>query len=154
MINNAINRRYFFICLSFLFGDIFCSPCSDKGIPFLFAESISFILLDVLDSKKLTKNVLDTLRSHQACEAFQERQLEQRCPKMNRRRYWKMDQKCCELETPNYHASPSMYGLWRRAIEILRKGFARAHSGRGSRSEIKIRLCSKVPSTDGGSTEY
>jgi hypothetical protein len=55
MINNAINKRYFFICLPLLPGDIFCSPYPDKGIPFLSAESISFILLDALDPKKLTK---------------------------------------------------------------------------------------------------
>jgi hypothetical protein len=54
MINNAISKRYFFIYLPLLLGDIFCSPYPDKGIPFLSAESISFILLDVLDSRKLT----------------------------------------------------------------------------------------------------
>jgi hypothetical protein len=55
VINNAITKRYFFICLPLLFGDAFSLPYSDKRVTFLSAESISFILLDALNPKKLTK---------------------------------------------------------------------------------------------------
>jgi hypothetical protein len=51
---SIIPKSNFFICLPLFCGDIFCSPYSDKGVTFLSAESISFILLDVWDSKKLT----------------------------------------------------------------------------------------------------
>jgi len=154
MIDNAINKRYFFICLPLLFGDISCSPYSDKGIPFLSAESMSFILLDVLDSKKLTMKCFRYTFLPSSVRGLQERQSEHHCPKINRRKLRKMDQNGCELETPNYNSSPSMCGLWQRPIETLRKRSARADSGRRLRTQIKIWHCPKVPSIDGGSTKY